>query len=312
MGGCSGALSIGWVRGRFIDRTQLGKVRYWQHGGREWGVACSDERHAVLEHYALGLEQARLDSGSGLLEFERTKEIVSRHLPGTPSVVADVGGGPGRYTLWLAGLGYAVRHRDVVPLHVEQMSRASSGRRDIETAIGDATELDLGDSSVDAVLLLGPLYHLQRRSDRLRALREARRIVRPGGPVFVAAISRWAAHLHGVLAQQLYRDLPDILDELNHVERHGVLRPLFPGSFIGYTHRPRQLAGELRAAELEFVDLVAVEGAAALLADLDDRMQHPVDRRAVLDTSRALERVPELIGFGPHLLATGRRAGQTD
>ena len=126
----------------------------------------------------------------------------------------------------------------------------------------------------------------------------------------MAAISRWAAHLVGVLAQQMYVDLPDILDKLSHVERHGVLRPLFPGSLTGYTHRPRQLAGEMRAAGLELVDLVAVEGAAVLLADLDERMQHPVDRRVVLDTSRALERVPELIGVGPHLLATGRRADQ--
>ncbi len=270
-------------------------------------MAGSDERRAVHEYYELGLELARLDSGAGLLEFERTKEIVGRHLPGAPSVVADIGGGPGRYALWLAGLGHTVRHRDVVPIHVEQLSGAA-GRGDIETAVGDATELDLDDTSVDAVLLLGPLYHLHRRTDRLQALREARRIVRPGGPVFVAAISRWAAHLHGVLAQQLYRDLPDVLDELSHVERRGVLRPLFPGSFTGYTHRPRQLAGEVRAAELELVDLVAVEGAAALLADLNERMHDPIDRRVVLDVSRALERVPELIGVGPHMLATGRRA----
>jgi ubiquinone/menaquinone biosynthesis C-methylase UbiE len=150
-------------------------------------VAHSDEQRAVLEYYALGLEQARLDSGSGLLEFERTKEIIGRHLPRQPAVVADIGGGPGRYALWLAELGHAVRHRDVVPLHVEQLSLVAGGR-DIETAVGDATELDLADSSVDAVLLLGPLYHLQRRPDRLRALREAKRIVRPGGPVFVVAI----------------------------------------------------------------------------------------------------------------------------
>jgi ubiquinone/menaquinone biosynthesis C-methylase UbiE len=48
---------------------------------------------------------------------------------------------------------------------------------------GDARELDLADASVDAVLLLGPLYHLRQRSDRVRALAEARRVVRPGGPV---------------------------------------------------------------------------------------------------------------------------------
>jgi SAM-dependent methyltransferase len=270
-------------------------------------VVVRDERRALLEYYALGLEQARLDSGSGLLEFERTKEIIARHLPRAPSVVADIGGGPGRYALWLAGLGHAVRHRDVVPLHVEQLSVTAAGQGDVETMVGDAIELDLADGSVDAVLLLGPLYHLSRRRDRLRALEEARRIVRPGGMIFVAAISRWAAHLHGVLAQQLYRELPGFLDELTYVERHGTLRPLFEGSFTGYSHRPRQLAGELRAAGLHRVDLVAVEGPAVLLADLPERMQDPVDRRVVLDMSRALERVPELIGVGPHLLATARR-----
>jgi hypothetical protein len=110
-----------------------------------------------------------------------------------------------------------------------------------------------------------------------------------------------------VLAEQLYRDYPDILDELPHVERTGELRPLFAGSFTGYTHRPRQLASEVRASGLELVDLVGVEGAAVMLGDLDERMSHPVDREVVLRVSRAVERVPELIGVGPHLLATGRR-----
>jgi ubiquinone/menaquinone biosynthesis C-methylase UbiE len=225
-------------------------------------------------------------------------------------MVADIGGGPGRYALWLAELGCVVRHRDLVQLHVEQLSSAAADLDSIETVVGDATDLDLDDRSVDAVLLLGPLYHLQRRDDRLRALREARRIVRPGGPVFVVAISRWAARLHGVLAQQLYRELPTMLDELNHVECSGALRPLYPGSFTAYTHRPRQLASEVRAAGFDLVDLVTVEGPAVLLADLTERMHDATDRQVVLDAARALERIPELAGVGPHLLATGRRPEQ--
>jgi SAM-dependent methyltransferase len=270
-------------------------------------VDRDQERRAVLEHYALGLEQGRLDSGQGIVEFERTKEIVRRHLPDPPCVVADIGGGPGRYALWLTAEGYAVRHRDLVPLHVEQLSNASERHPALESAVGDATALDLADESVDAVLLLGPLYHLQRRGDRRRALGEARRIVRPGGPVFVAAISRWAARLNGVLLERLYRDLPAMLDALPHIERTGAQSPLFPGSFVAHTHRPRQLVTELRAAQLDLVDLVSVEGPPSLLADLTERMQDPVDAGVVLDAARALERVPELLGVGPHLLATGRR-----
>lgn len=116
--------------------------------------------------------------------------------PPPPASVADIGGGPGRYSIWLAKGGYRVLHRDLVPLHVEHVRRdAVSANVEIDTGIADARSLDLPASSVDAVLLLGPLYHLLDRADRITALREAARIVRPGGFAFVAAISRWAPPL---------------------------------------------------------------------------------------------------------------------
>jgi hypothetical protein len=83
--------------------------------------------------------------------------------------------------------------------------------------------------------------------------------------------------------------------------------PLFPGSFTAYCHRPQQLRAELRAAGFAVVDLVSVEGMAFMLHDLDERMRDPLDRRVVLEAARAIERVPELLGVGPHLLATGVR-----
>jgi len=81
---------------------------------------------ALHAYYARGEERERLAQSRGEVEFERTKEVVLRRLPGPPSVVADIGGGPGRYSLWLAGRGHRVEHRDLVPLHVEQT--ASRGR----------------------------------------------------------------------------------------------------------------------------------------------------------------------------------------
>jgi SAM-dependent methyltransferase len=139
---------------------------------------------AMRAHYERGEEEARLAiSPPGLLEFERTKEIVLRHLPPPPAVVADIGGGPGRYTHWLADLGYQVIHRDLMPLHVDQLQQARVAGASIDSAVADARDLDLADASVDAVLLLGPLYHLNQRRDRVAALAEARRIARPGAPV---------------------------------------------------------------------------------------------------------------------------------
>lgn len=69
---------------------------------------------AVLQtHYAQGVENGRLTSGVGLFEFERTKELLLRYLPSPPAAVADIGGGPGAYALWLASLGHRVEHRDL-------------------------------------------------------------------------------------------------------------------------------------------------------------------------------------------------------
>jgi SAM-dependent methyltransferase len=259
-------------------------------------------------HYARGLEADRLVAGGpGLLEFARTTEIIDRRLPPAPAVVADIGGGPGRYTAWLAERGYRVEHRDLMPLHVEQVRASMDGNPLVRAEVGDALNLDLADACVDAVLLLGPIYHLQRRADRISALREARRIVRPGGPVFIAAISRWAPRLDGVLRQRQYEVYPAFRDAVVTVERVGWVPPLHPGSFSAYCHRPGPLRAEVRAAGLHVADLVNVEGAAFLLHDLAERLADPTDREVVLETVRATERVPELLGVGQHLLVTAVR-----
>jgi SAM-dependent methyltransferase len=170
--------------------------------------------------------------------------------------------------------------------------------------VADGRDLDLADGAVDAVLLFGPLYHLSRRADRLRALAEANRIVRPGGPVFAAAVSRWAPRILAELHARLYTRIPALGEEISRAERTGELPRLTQDSWFGYCHRPQQLRAELNAVRLEVADLVSVDVPALLMADITERMNDPVDRAVVLDAARALERIPEMLGIGPHLLAT--------
>jgi SAM-dependent methyltransferase len=170
--------------------------------------------------------------------------------------------------------------------------------------VADARALDLPDGCVDAVLLLGPLYHLPRRADRLRALREARRIARPGAPLCVAAISRWSPRLDAVLLKEIDFRTPEALSAVVQVERTGVLPPLGPGDFTGFCHRPHQFRAELRASGLVVRSIVAVEGVAFLLPDLTRRLDDPRARSALFASLRATEEVPELLGASPHLLAT--------
>ena len=253
-------------------------------------------------YYEQGKERDRLLGAKGALEAERTKEILQRRLPAAPAVVADVGGGPGHYALWLAEQGYAVRHRALMGRHVEEL--AACGHPLIQTAVGDARSLDLSDSSVDAVLLLGPLYHLPEREDRLQTLREARRVVRRGNPIFLAVISRWAPRLDGVLQERLYEENPAFLSLLPEVERTGHLPPVVPNGFVGYTHRPGDLADEVAEAGLQLDDLVGVEGLPLAGSDMQSRLSDPAAWNVLLDAARAIERVPELMGLSPHLIAT--------
>jgi SAM-dependent methyltransferase len=256
-------------------------------------------------HYARGDEVGRLDQPVGVVEFERSKEIIQRELPSPQATIADIGGGPGRYALWLADLGYTVEHRDLMASHVEQLQ--ANEVSSIHSEVGDARALDLADASVDAVLMLGPLYHLTASDDRSRALHEAARITRPGGVVFSAAISRWAPRLDGDVVQELSLEFPHLRELLPETERAGRIEPLHDAGFCGYTHRPEELAAEVVGAGLELIDLVGVEGIAFAIADLADRLADPTRREVVFAAARAVERVPELLGLSPHLLATARR-----
>jgi SAM-dependent methyltransferase len=262
---------------------------------------------AMQAYYARDRERDRLATGVGRVEFLRTVEVVERTLPAPPATVADIGGGPGRYTDWLVERGYRVIHRDIVEQHVQHVRHRHGGA--VDAAVGDARQLDLPDDSADAVLLLGPLYHLPERSDREVALTEAARIVRGGGPIHVAVISRWVSRMQGIVALRLYEQYPQVLDAIDEVERTGVMLPIIDSGFTGYYHTVEEIRDEITAAGLALESLVGLEGMSYALADLDDRLADERDREILLTALRVTEAVPEMLGVSPHLLANCRSTG---
>jgi ubiquinone/menaquinone biosynthesis C-methylase UbiE len=268
----------------------------------------------VLEYYALGQERGRLDEGYFPLERARTRELVERHLAPPPGTVVDVGGGAGDYALWLAGLGYEVHLVDPVPLHVRQAQAASrirSAGRLASVRVGDARRLELEDACADAVLMLGPLYHLTGRGERIEALCEARRVLRPDGWLFAAAISRFASLLDGLRGlvfehQAFERIVERDLEDGQHRSDTG--RPeFFTTSFF---HHPAELATEVRDAGFQLAGLFAVEGPCALMPAFRERWQDDRARERLLALLRRVERESTLIGASPHLLAVARRPGR--
>lgn len=264
----------------------------------------------ALEHYAAGVERTRLASGPGLVERERTQEIVSRHLPSSPAVILDVGGGPGVHAAWLAAKGFDVHLIDAVPLHVQQALEASNRQPHCalkSAVVGDARRLGWPDATADVVLLLGPLYHLTEREDRLMVLREAGRVLRPGGVVLAAAISRYASVLDG-----LWRHLTDDPAFRTIVERDltdGQHRnPTGNPEYFSttYFHRPEDLEGELKDAGLHVLEVCAVEGPSWLLPSLEADLRVPERRDRLFGYLRQIESEPSLRGISAHLLGVAR------
>jgi SAM-dependent methyltransferase len=263
----------------------------------------------VREHYESEIvEEERLTRGTGRLELFRTQEIIRRHLPPGPLRILDVGGGAGVHAEWLADDGHDVHVIDPMANHVEAAQRLGRDHGRITAEVGDARHLDAETGSADAVLLLGPLYHLTDRADRVRALTEARRVVRPGGPVFVAAISRFASVLDGLsrgfLADPEFRSMVE--QDLRDGQHRNPSRT--PHWFTtAYFHHPAELPDEAADAGLTCVEVVGVEGVAGWLADLFDRWDDPARRDTILFATRATESDPSLIGASAHLLMVAQR-----
>ncbi len=265
----------------------------------------------IRHFYEQGREQGRLANGIGTLELARTRELLERVLPSPPADILDVGGGPGIHASWLARAGYRLHLLDPVPLHVEQAAAAAAGQPEhpFTVAVGDGRRLAEPDTSVDAVLLFGPLYHLTRRDERLAVLGEARRVLRPGGLALATAISRFGSLLDGV--RQGYLADPAAFRIIEETVRTGRNRDPglehYPGWFTtSHFHRPDELAAEVAESGLMLEGLFGVEGPGGFVgAWRDDPRQRPV----ILDVARLVEQEPSLLGLSPHILAVARKPG---
>ena len=260
----------------------------------------------MFDFYSGYDEAGRLSKGAGELERVRTQDVVSRHLPPPPAVVLDIGGAAGVHALWLAKRGYTVHLSDPVPRHVEQAREASEAQaphRLASCTVADARKVDHDDASVDAVLMLGPLYHLTDRDDRIRALSEARRVLRTGGVLVAAAVSRFASLLSG-LAADLLGD-PDFVEIIRQDLRDGQHRNSTDKDYFTTTffHQPHELRSEVEEAGFSLGPLTAVEGPAMWVNGFDRAWADPDKRALILEFLRTTESEPAILATGSHFLA---------
>lgn len=262
----------------------------------------------VLNYYENSEEVNRLKRIESELEMFRTRDILSRYLPPAPAVILDVGGGPAVHSFWLAAQHYEVHLVDIVPIHIEQAYAAEKSESKLASIIlGDARELKFADASVDAVVMLGPLYHLTRRSDRIKALSEAYRVLRPGGLLLAGAISRYIP-----IVKVLTRDLLNerTMSVASQTACTGQHRPDPDLDFFttAFFHHPSGLEKEIKLVGFRRCITLAVEGPARLLGEqFSERWAQPQMRQWILDTTRNLEADRSLLGVSGHMISIARK-----
>lgn len=199
---------------------------------------------------------------------------------------------------------------DPVELHLEQARSyvAPSGVTLASFTRGDARHLDVCSGSADAILLLGPLYHLVERSDRLQALCEARRILKPQGVLFAAGICRFASLIDG-LASGFFQDAEFrkiVAADLASGQHRNPMNRLAYFT-TAYFHRPEDLAAEVRDAGFGDVEILAVEGPAWSAALFREAWDDPVQRVSLMEFLALIERQPSVQGASAHLIAAAHR-----
>lgn len=276
------------------------------------------ESDEIYDFYNAGAEIGRLERGLGKVEFYRTKEILAHYLPldrsDSSKVIYDVGGGIGVYSRWLASYGHEVHLLELAENAVNYAKEHLMKDRITFTAeTADALHLPRPDDSADVVLLMGPLYHLQKAEDRAAALREAYRVLKDGGLLMAAGISKYSST---TWALSVYREDNDYIDDpiffdmlrgkltTGHHNRPKEYPYLIAKSYFA---TPHSFVEEMEGAGFTVVNSHAVEGCIWFTPHLDEKWEDFDSRERLLEIVHLTEHDTEMMGMSPHFMVVGRK-----
>lgn len=159
-------------------------------------------------------EWQRLSNPYAQVEYKSTLHLIKKYFPEEGKIL-DIGSGPGRYSLALLKKGYQVSLLDLSQneLDIAKQKITEAGYTADEYYCKSALELDgFEEESFDGILIMGPMYHLHQKEDRQKVLKEAQRILKPGGKVIIAYINTW-----GALKASL-REFPETFKDITKFE----------------------------------------------------------------------------------------------
>lgn len=276
---------------------------------------------SVLAGYNAGIEKNRLRTGIGLIEFERTKEILLEHLPKPPAVIYDIGGGYGEYSWWLASLGYEVHLFDLAETNIEMSKELASEYPDSalkDAMVCDARSIPRENVSADAILFMGPLYSITEYEERILAIKECYRLLKRNGVLFSAALTPYSVLLHCITVyhkegakKKDALDDPNIMAMIERELEDGChINPgktILNGLGTSHLHTAKALKTELANGGFTNTVVHGVMGGAWLAPNLEELLENEATKNALMATVRLLDTHEEVIGLSGHLLAVSTK-----
>lgn len=272
-------------------------------------------KQQVIDYYASFAEREwdRLTWPEGQLEAAITQDAFARHLPKNARIL-DLGGGAGRWTVWLAQRGHILTLADlsrqllnIAEYKIQEYGVTANVEEVIET---DACDLSRwANECFDVVLCLGPFYHLPEPEMRTAAACEICRVLKPQGLVFAAFMPIYG-FLRRVLALQDERHLLSDRRFVDRLTSDGVFSNTVEGRFnSGYGIRPDQVTPFMHEHGFEQVELLANSGFAASNAQqmVELATENPEAYERVLKIVVDSARDPSNLGSSPHMLYIGRK-----
>jgi S-adenosylmethionine-dependent methyltransferase len=241
-------------------------------------------------------------------EFDNSFRAICEFLPSPPANLIDIGGGPGRYSIALAHEGYPVTLVDLSNGNLE-LARQKAAEAGVELrGYIHANALDLRDfpeASFEAALLMGPLYHLHRVEERLAALGQARRLLKPGGLIFATFITRFSAFRDAAVHGYSFVEADFAYAEswlTTGINYHG-------GGFTdAYFAHPDEVIPLVESAGFKTIKMIGCEG---ILSGHEDYV-YSLSGEAKefwLNLNYRFAQEPSLYGASDHLMFIGRKDG---
>jgi ubiquinone/menaquinone biosynthesis C-methylase UbiE len=259
--------------------------------------------------YNKASEETRLEEGMGIFEFERIKELIQHHITKPKLTIIDVGGGTGKYSEWLAKNKHEVHLIEPVEKHLKlARKRAQKLKNPFTITKGIAQKLPYKNESADLIILHGPLYHIQKREERILAITEAKRVLKKGGVILGFAINATASTVVGLMNGMIHAN--SFFEMCKQEITTGIHNPPKDFPFLladAFYHKPQELKAEFLESGLKFKNLFAVEGMIWLDNDYFANMLDKKKSKTLKNLQKLTENDEYLLPFSPHMMIVAKK-----